>query len=82
MRRKTKTAKGLYASLHYIDGVRSKMKALWGKSYSKTDLFKQKWSGLVPCSQHSCFVLAQSRGGWGGGLLAVKICICMFVFSM
>ena len=86
VRRKTKTTKGLYASLHYIDAFRSKMKVEWEKLYSKTDLFKHKWSGLVSCSQHSCFGTCPFEEG--GCSLAVKVCICIliiiyiFVFSM
>ena len=58
----------LYALLHHIDAVRSRMKAEQGKPYSKADWSKQ--NGLAVSSQY--LSIQGGAGGGGGGVLAVK----------
>ena len=65
--------KWLYASLRHIDAVWSRMKVKWGKLHNKVNLSKQKWNGLVSCSQHSYF--GTCPFGRGGGGVFFLICI-------
>ena len=47
--------------------IRSWMKVVQEKSYSKADLSKQKWKDLVSFSQHSHFGTCLFKEGWSGG---------------